>query len=113
MRTGKRTPRTLDCSTSGLPLFLTLSISINYSYVSCDTTKNREISTKVHITYYDNNNSLVTNHNIYHDAPEDKTEEIPSNYDYDDGLSKYDEENIGCQTGERPDEDNKELDFNY
>ena len=79
----------------------------------CVTTKNREISTKVHITYYDNNNSLVTNHNIYHDAPEDKTDEIPSNDDYEDGLSSYDEENIGCQSDERPDEDNKELDFSY
>ena len=79
----------------------------------CVTTKNGEISTKVHITYYDKNNSLVTNHNIHHDAPEDKTEEIPSNDDYENGLSSYDEENIGCQTGERPDEDTNELDFNY
>ena len=79
----------------------------------CVTTKDREISTKVHITYYDKNNSLVTNHNIHHNAPEDTTEEIPSNDDYKNGLSSYDEENIGCQTGERPDEDTNELDFNY
>ena len=79
----------------------------------CVTTKDREISTKVHITYYDENNSLVTNHNIHHDAPEDKTEEIPYNDDYKNGLSSYDEENISCQSDERPDEDNRELDFNY
>ena len=79
----------------------------------CVTTKDREISTKVHITYYDKNNSLVTNNNIHYDAPEDETKEIPSNDDYENGLSSYDEENIGCQTGERPDEDTNELDFNY
>ena len=79
----------------------------------CVTTKNGDISTKVHITYYDKSNSLVTNHNIHHDAPEDKTEEIPSNDDYEDGLSNYDEENIGCQADERPDDDKQELNFDY
>ena len=51
--------------------------------------------------------------NIHHDAPEDKTEEVPSNDYYENGLSSYDEENIGCRADERPYEDNRELDFNY
>ena len=54
----------------------------------CVTTKNREIFTKVHITYYNNNNSLVeANHNIllmiYLKISFD---EIPSNDDYEDVI---------------------------
>ena len=67
------------------------------------------ISTEVNITHYDNNDILVTNYNIYHDAPEDKTEEIPSYDDNEEILSSHDEENIGCQIGERPDYNEQDL----
>ena len=41
---------------------------------------------------------------------EDYIEYIPS--DNDDEIID-DEENIGCQTGERPEEDTEQLDFSY
>ena len=42
---------------------------------------------------------------------EDFIDYIPPDNDDDETID--DEENIGCQTGERPEKDNEQLDFSY